>query len=137
MQRLEETQRTLSLALPPRARVAVYPDLRKWVDGFLIAKRAKSTARRTVEFYGVRLAEFAAYCEKRNVSTIDAMDAGLIREFQLHRTLLLTAAVPRSSACPTQPARTCRRSIPAPILKHALWFRAHVNQWANYMAWVA
>jgi site-specific recombinase XerD len=66
-----------------QTRLAVYPALRQWVDGFLVAKRAGGAARRTLDFYRARLAEFVSFCEKRNVSTIETIDAGLLREFLL------------------------------------------------------
>lgn len=75
MQRTDERQATL---------LAVYPALRKWVDGFLIARRASGAAPRTVQWYAPRLAEFADYSERRNVATVEAVDAGLLREFLLH-----------------------------------------------------
>ena len=75
MQTTSEKQGTLT---------AVYPGLRRWLDGFLIAKRASGTAKRTIEFYSLRLYEFSTSCEQRNVTIIDAIDAGLLREFLLH-----------------------------------------------------
>ncbi len=45
--------------------VAVCPALRKWVDGFFVAKRAQGIAATTVEFYRKRLTHFGAYCQRR------------------------------------------------------------------------
>jgi site-specific recombinase XerD len=73
MQQPAEKQRTLTLA--------VYPDLRRWVDGFFVAKRAKGAAPRTLAFYREKLGAFVSHCQGRNVTVIEAIDAGLIREF--------------------------------------------------------
>lgn len=75
MNETTETQRTL---------LAVYPTLRKWADGFFVARRAEALATTTLNWYREKLEPFFIFCEARNVTTIEAIDAGLIREYLLH-----------------------------------------------------
>ena len=51
----------------------------------MVAKRAKGLGKGTLaRIYGPRLAHFVHYCEARNVTHLEAIDAGLIREYLLH-----------------------------------------------------
>jgi integrase/recombinase XerC len=60
------------------------PPLAQWVDGFLVAKRAAGAVAGTVKkVYARCLAHFVTYCAARNVSQLEAIDAGLIREYLL------------------------------------------------------
>ena len=63
--------------------VAVYPTLRRWMDGFLVARRAAGATPTTMLWYGKRLTHFGAYCDRRNVATLDAIDPGLLCEYLL------------------------------------------------------
>jgi len=66
-----------------RTFLAVYPTIRKWADGFFVSKRAQGIADSTLNAYRHHLAKFINYCETRNITEIEAIDAGLIREFLL------------------------------------------------------
>ncbi len=64
--------------------LAETPTLARWANAFLQAKKAERKTAGTLGFYKDKLLEFVDYCAVRNVSTIDAVDATLIREFLLH-----------------------------------------------------
>jgi site-specific recombinase XerD len=53
------------------------------LDGFLIAHRAAGAAQTTIAWYVKRLTHLAAYCDRRNVTTLEAIDPGLLREYLL------------------------------------------------------
>jgi integrase/recombinase XerC len=56
-------------------------DLRRWIDGFLVAKRAAGLARGTIEFYRVKLGEFVAFCKQSQITNLEVVDPTLIREW--------------------------------------------------------
>lgn len=58
--------------------------LSRWIDGFLLSRRAGGKTPGTVAFYKKRLTHFTAYCAARNLTTLEAIDAGLIREWLIH-----------------------------------------------------
>jgi len=60
---------------------AVYPTLRRWVDGFFVSKRAQGVAASTSELYRKHLTRFVDYCESRGVVVLEGIDATLIREY--------------------------------------------------------
>lgn len=62
---------------------ASVPNLRQWVDGFLTARRAAGIAGTTLAFHRKRLDNFLAFCAEHGAAAIDAIDAGLIREWLL------------------------------------------------------
>ncbi len=63
---------------------AVTATLQQWIDGFLLAKRAEGLSPGTIKkIYGPRLAHFAAYCQRRGVTAIEAIDPTLLREYLL------------------------------------------------------
>lgn len=59
-------------------------DLHGWVNGFLVAKRAQRLASGTIEDYRVKLFKFMAFCEAHNITTLEAIDPTLIRDYLLH-----------------------------------------------------
>lgn len=61
----------------------VFPSLRQWVDGFLTTKRAQALSPRTVEFYREKISRFVNFAEQHYITTIEAIDPTLIREFLL------------------------------------------------------
>ena len=55
------------------------PTLRRWVDGFLLAKRAEGVGAGTLrKTYAPRLAHFVAYCEAHHVAMLEGIDASLM-----------------------------------------------------------
>jgi len=60
------------------------PGLRRYFEGWLTAKRAERKSSKTLEYYAEMGGAFVAWCEARNVTTLDAIDAGLLREYLLH-----------------------------------------------------
>lgn len=60
---------------------AVTPEIRQWVDGFLVARKAEGKALGTLGFYAEKLAHFTDFCTARNVATVEAIDAGFIGEW--------------------------------------------------------
>ncbi len=63
--------------------VAELADIGRWCKGWLCAKRAESLSPETIEFYRDKAEVFLAFCASRNVKTLDAIDATLIREWLL------------------------------------------------------
>jgi len=61
----------------------ITPTLRRWVDGFIISRRAGGLATSTITFYRKRLAHFTDYCEGRGAAEVEAIDPTLIREYLL------------------------------------------------------
>ena len=55
--------------------------LETWVDAFMLDRKAQNMAKGTLYYYKVRLREFMAYCETREVKHILQIDANLIRQF--------------------------------------------------------
>ncbi len=59
------------------------PELPRWANAWLNAKRSEGKRPRTLRHYKEKIALFLDYCAKRNVHTIGAVDAMLLREFFL------------------------------------------------------
>ena len=55
-----------------------------WVDAFLVDRRARGSAARTVEFYTVKLRLFTDFCESQAVEGIDQISPTLARKYLLH-----------------------------------------------------
>ena len=55
--------------------------LEVWLDAFMQDRQAQNMAKGTLHYYRVRLKEFLAYCETREVKRITQIDPPLIREF--------------------------------------------------------
>jgi integrase/recombinase XerD len=74
-----ETPKTLTLS------PFVYepPVLAKWLAAFYNARRSEGKASGTLDFYRKKLTPFLDFCTVRNVITLDAIDAGLLRQFIL------------------------------------------------------
>lgn len=60
------------------------PDLVKWANAFLLAKKAEGVAIRTHSFYREKLERFVTFALQRNVQTVEDITANLIREFMLY-----------------------------------------------------
>jgi len=59
------------------------PSLRRWADGFTLAKQSQNLSPRTITIYRDNLSRFVAYCEARNITAIEAIDPTLLREYML------------------------------------------------------
>ena len=59
------------------------PDLRRWVEGFLVARRAAGVTKSMLEFHRKRLEKFEAFCAAQGAASIDHVDATLIRQWLL------------------------------------------------------
>lgn len=68
----------------PALAVVELPDITRWANAFVNAKRAERKAAGTLTFYREKLTVFVDFCEKRNVQTVEAIDANLLREFLLY-----------------------------------------------------
>lgn len=55
-----------------------------WEEAFLIDRKAQGLARRTVEFYQLKLQKFVTYCETLAISYIDQIDPNTVRRFLLY-----------------------------------------------------
>lgn len=77
METRTETNQTPSLTF------AVTPDLRRWAEAFMTAKRAEGLARRTIAIYGQHLRPFLEWSERRNVSAVEAVTPDDLRAFML------------------------------------------------------
>jgi integrase/recombinase XerD len=70
--------------LDPGLTLSELPDLLRWANSFLVAKRAEGLALRTCSFYKEKLVTFTTYCEHRNINTVEVITPDLLREFFLH-----------------------------------------------------
>lgn len=61
------------------------PGLTSWARSFLTAKRAEGRAQTTVKVYAAVLSAFFAFCIRQRVTTLEAIDPNLIREYLLSR----------------------------------------------------
>jgi site-specific recombinase XerC len=60
------------------------PDLAAWRDAFITAKRAEGRTAATLSGVYLRILQaFIAFCTRRGVKTVDAIDPGIIREHLL------------------------------------------------------
>lgn len=59
------------------------PDVRKWADAFLLAKRSEGLTR-TVALYGEKLGEFCAWCELRALPGVESLTPDDLRAWLLH-----------------------------------------------------
>jgi hypothetical protein len=57
------------------------PELTRWADGWLAAKRAEGVASGTPKGYHDHVEAFIAYCAQHGVNIIAALDATIIREW--------------------------------------------------------
>ena len=55
-----------------------------WLEAFLIDRKAQGLSPRTVEFYHLKLLNFATYCETLAISYIDQVDPNTVRRFLLY-----------------------------------------------------
>ena len=62
----------------------ILPTLERWVDGFVLAKKAEGLSHGTIHIvYAPRLRHFIAYCAGRNIHHVEHVDATLLREYLL------------------------------------------------------
>jgi len=61
------------------------PGLTSWARSFLTAKKAEGRAPTTVKVYAAVLSAFFAFCIRHRVTTLEAIDPNLIREYLLSR----------------------------------------------------
>lgn len=61
------------------------PGLTSWARSFLTAKRAEGRTLTTVKVYAAVLSAFIAFCIRQRVTTLEAIDPNLIREYLLSR----------------------------------------------------
>jgi site-specific recombinase XerD len=61
----------------------VVPEMEQWVIGWITAKRAEGRSAGTLKGYRDKVEGFLSFCAERNIRTIDAIDASLIREWVL------------------------------------------------------
>jgi site-specific recombinase XerD len=61
------------------------PGLTSWARSFLTAKRAEGRAQTTVKVYAAVLSAFFAFCIRQRVTTLEAIDPNLLREYLLSR----------------------------------------------------
>lgn len=61
------------------------PTFTAWVDGFLLDRRAADKRPATIRSYGMWLRRFVEFCAGRGLADlrVEAVDAGLLREFML------------------------------------------------------
>lgn len=58
--------------------------LERWVDAFMMDRKAQNMAKGTLHYYQFRLREFVGYCASKEVTQITQIDAVLIREYLLY-----------------------------------------------------
>jgi len=63
--------------------VVVMPDIARWAEAFLTAKRAEGASRKTIVAYGECLTKFLRWATTRNFSTVEGLTPPDLREFML------------------------------------------------------
>jgi site-specific recombinase XerD len=63
--------------------VAIMPDIARWAEAFLTAKRAEGVSRKTIIAYGECLKSFLKWATNRGVSAVEELTAAHLREFML------------------------------------------------------
>src|SRR5688572_2065824 len=63
--------------------VAIMPDIARWSEAFLMAKRAEGVSRKTAMAYGECLKKFLAWAANRNINAVEELTAVQVREYML------------------------------------------------------
>ena len=80
-----DTPRTIKVDTPRTVSANSVDDyLPTWVDAFLIDRRARGSAARTIEFYNVKLRLFTDFCDAQVVTSIGQITPTFVREYMLH-----------------------------------------------------
>jgi site-specific recombinase XerD len=58
--------------------------LLNWIEAFLIDRKVRGLAKRTIEFYKRKLLNFYSYCDSLAISYIDQIEPNNLRQFLLH-----------------------------------------------------
>jgi integrase/recombinase XerD len=59
------------------------PDIARWSEAFLLAKRAEGVSRKTAMAYGECLKKFLAWAANRNINAVEELTAVQVREYML------------------------------------------------------
>lgn len=75
------------LGIPRTQRIipeySVELDLNRWLEAFLLDRRAQNAAAGTVKFYTKKLTHFASWCEAQQIATVTQVTPDALRRFML------------------------------------------------------